>query len=170
MKPILKSYDLVWLEHLGGDIHQPLHGATRYYQGKGDEGGNFVKISLTPAMRKQFEGSLGTSAPSELHAFWDDLPGEGAPAPVTPVAVTFAKMLSPAAKTAVADTDPAHWAAESLASQGRRHKMPPLGAGLTPKNASSYAIPQDYFSRDEGCERSRRAGRGALPSPSENLR
>jgi len=59
----LKSYDLVWLLHLVGDIHQPLHATTRITQAhpKGDAGGNFVKL-------------LG-DATSNLHSYWDDLPG-----------------------------------------------------------------------------------------------
>jgi len=59
----LKSYDLVWLLHLIGDIHQPLHAVTRITQPhpKGDAGGNFVKL-------------FGDALPN-LHAYWDDLPG-----------------------------------------------------------------------------------------------
>jgi hypothetical protein len=59
----LKSYDLVWLLHLVGDIHQPLHATTRVTQAhaKGDAGGNLVK--------------LFGDASSNLHSYWDDLPG-----------------------------------------------------------------------------------------------
>jgi S1/P1 Nuclease len=170
---LLKSYDLVWLEHIVGDIHQPLHGTTRYFGGKGDLGGNLVKIKLPPAMQTQFKGSLGKSAPSELDAFWDDLPGEGDPGPVSPVAETFAKMLSPAAKTAVADTDPSHWAAESLTlAKVDGYKMPPLGPGLTPNNASSYAIPQGYFdaAMKDGKDRVALAGARLAKLLNDNLR
>ena len=40
----LKSYDLVWLLHLVGDIHQPLHCTSRFTstQPQGDSGGNDV--------------------------------------------------------------------------------------------------------------------------------
>src|SRR5712691_10823722 len=56
----LKSYDLVWLLHLVGDVHQPLHCTTRVSinDKEGDSGGNGV--------------SLGSG---NLHAYWDDLPG-----------------------------------------------------------------------------------------------
>lgn len=59
----LKSYDLVWLIHLIGDIHQPLHATTRITQTDllGDAGGNKVK--------------LFGDANSNLHAYWDDLLG-----------------------------------------------------------------------------------------------
>src|SRR5690348_14084820 len=58
----LKSYDLVWLLHIVGDIHQPLHASTRVRQPDpdGDAGGNLVKLDC---------------AKCELHFFWDDLLG-----------------------------------------------------------------------------------------------
>ena len=61
----LRSYDLVWVEHLTGDIHQPLHDAQRFTKTlpNGDEGGNLVSICLKPGCR------------DELHSYWDDLPG-----------------------------------------------------------------------------------------------
>jgi S1/P1 Nuclease len=143
---LLKSYDLVWLEHLVGDIHQPLHGAVRYYANKGDEGGNTVKIKAPLAMEKQFEGTLSKDPPRELHAFWDDLPGEGQPAPALPFAATFAKALAPAAKRSVTDANPADWGAESLVlAKKDAYKMPPIGAGPKPESGSSYAITQDYY-------------------------
>ena len=59
----LKSYDLVWLVHLIGDVHQPLHAATRFTTAfpHGDSGGNSVK--------------LFGDADSALHAYWDNLSG-----------------------------------------------------------------------------------------------
>src|ERR1035438_2584568 len=141
---LLKSYELVWLEHLVGDIHQPLHGTVRFYMSQGDEGGNTVKIKLPTAMKKQFEGTLSKSAPAELHAFWDDLPGEGQPAPALPFAATFAKAL-PAAQEGVSDTDPNNWAMESLTLAKKDAYMAPIGKGPTPPNGSSYAITQAYY-------------------------
>jgi hypothetical protein len=59
-------YDLPWVEHLVGDIHQPLHCVTRFLksqllnpQPEGDAGGNAVFVS--PGRN--------------LHALWDDLAG-----------------------------------------------------------------------------------------------
>ena len=59
----LKSYDLVWLVHLIGDVHQPLHAVTRFTKSypKGDGGGNLLK--------------LFGDADANLHSYWDDLPG-----------------------------------------------------------------------------------------------
>jgi hypothetical protein len=62
----VKSYDLVWLIHLVGGAHQPLHTTSPFTKAlpHGDEGGNAIEIFCDPAC-------LG----SNLHAFWDDLLG-----------------------------------------------------------------------------------------------
>jgi hypothetical protein len=59
-----KSYDLVWLLHLVGDIHQPLHATARFTSAlpQGDDGGNKVKLHCA-------------DCPSNLHAFWDEALG-----------------------------------------------------------------------------------------------
>jgi len=141
---LLKSYELVWLEHMVGDIHQPLHGAVRFFANKGDAGGNDIKITMPTAMKKQFEVTLSKTAPAELHAFWDDLPGEGEPAPAVPLAVTFAKAL-PAAQGDISDTDPDDWAKESLTIAEKDVYSAPIGKGLAPAGGSSYAITQAYY-------------------------
>ena len=145
----LEAYDLVWLEHLVGDIHQPLHGSARYFSGESDIGGNLVKIRLTSAMKKEFEGTQSKTAPRELHAFWDDLPGEGQPAAALPDAVTFASGLSAATDAEVADTDADDWAAESLALAKSDAYHAPIGKGLQPVgstgSSSSYLISTTYF-------------------------
>jgi hypothetical protein len=59
----LKSYDLVWLLHLVGDVHQPLHASTRVSSTalEGDHGGKDVKVC--PVSQ--------TSCSESLHHFWD---------------------------------------------------------------------------------------------------
>jgi len=59
--PALEAYDLPWLEHLAGDVHQPLHATSRFLksQPKGDAGGNFVYIAPN----------------TNLHAVWDNVSG-----------------------------------------------------------------------------------------------
>lgn len=54
-------YDLPWLVHLTGDVHQPLHCTSRFTKSQpmGDQGGNLVFIN--PGRN--------------LHALWDDLAG-----------------------------------------------------------------------------------------------
>lgn len=60
----IKSYDLVWLIHLVGDIHQPLHTVSRFskYHKEGDQGGDEVEVCAPKC--------------GSLHDFWDDLLGE----------------------------------------------------------------------------------------------
>jgi hypothetical protein len=64
----IKSYDVVWLEHLVGDVHQPLHATSRFTKNhpNGDAGGNFVPFCERPCR-------------DELHAFWDGLLGDRIP-------------------------------------------------------------------------------------------
>jgi hypothetical protein len=98
-KDSLKSYDLVWLMHLVGDVHQPLHSATRVTSAdpKGDAGGNDVKL---------------TNAPGELHAYWDDILGTGTTADFK-TAVKAAQLL-PTAGADASDSNEADWVNESF--------------------------------------------------------
>ncbi|HEY3253946.1 MAG TPA: S1/P1 nuclease, partial [Polyangiaceae bacterium] len=71
----LKSYDLVWLLHLVGDVHQPLHCVSRFDQAdpSGDRGGNNVSITgnaQPPVCDDPQFCPFGP--PNELHAFFDD--------------------------------------------------------------------------------------------------
>jgi len=147
----LKSYDLVWLEHMVGDIHQPLHGTARYFQNKSDEGGNLVMIKLPVPMEKKFEGTVSKSAPRELHAFWDDLPGEGDPVSALPVAAAFAKGLPTPSAEKVADTDPSDWAVESLTLAKADAYAPPIGKSPQPaksaSGSSAYLITVAYYNK-----------------------
>jgi hypothetical protein len=102
----LKSYDLVWLLHLVGDVHQPLHAVARVTQAhpKGDAGGNFVK--------------LFGDASSNLHSYWDDLPGSeckycAEKIPCVNRAMVYSKAL-PAVEKEGSDTDTAAWVHESV--------------------------------------------------------
>ncbi len=58
------SWWLGWIEHVVGDLHQPLHCTSDYEinHEEGDAGGNGVKLGLT--------GSYGR--PQSLHAYWDE--------------------------------------------------------------------------------------------------
>jgi len=147
---LLKSYDMVWLLHIVGDIHQPLHGSARYFAGNSDTGGLKVNIRLTAAMKKMFEGTLSQSAPSELHAFWDDLPGEGKPGPALPQAAAFAAGLPSAPAAQVANTDPTQWAAESFSMSKRDAYAAPIGKSPRPPASTgftSYLITTAYYNK-----------------------
>jgi hypothetical protein len=115
----LKSYDLVWLLHLTGDIHQPLHSSNRISQDakRGDGGGNSVKIDVDP---------------NDLHGYWDNLLGVGDTENFM-VAVAAGQKLSAADATAAADLNEADWANESFTlAKSDVYVNPPIGAGLGP--------------------------------------
>ena len=67
-----KAIAVAWLEHLIGDLHQPLHTSARVtqYDPKGDRGGN--AFFLTPKdVKKDFQDNL--------HSFWDGAIGRYMP-------------------------------------------------------------------------------------------
>ncbi len=113
-----KSYDLVWLEHLVGDIHQPLHAATRVSSTdpQGDHGGNLVTLCSAPCKE-------------ELHAFWDDLLGTSSKASS---AVAVGRNLPTPDATLAAKKDAADWAAESFAAAKQTVYSAPIANGNGP--------------------------------------
>jgi S1/P1 Nuclease len=97
----IKSYDVAWLEHLVGDVHQPLHATSRFTKNHpaGDAGGNFLFFCAKPCR-------------DELHAFWDGLLGDTPT--VAQVKTTGDGLLAPG-KPAGADNDkPDSWVTDSF--------------------------------------------------------
>jgi hypothetical protein len=94
--PELAAYDLPWIEHLAGDVGQPLHCVSRILKSMpaGDDGGNLVFV--TPGRN--------------LHGLWDDAAGrDTSDAYVTKYATdTMAEYPAPS-KT---ETNPKKWIAE----------------------------------------------------------
>lgn len=122
----LKSYDLVWIMHLVGDVHQPLHCATRITAGarRGDGGGNSVKL---------------TNDPGDLHGYWDNLLGVGDTKNYS-VAVAAAKQLPAADSAAAADANEADWVKESFQLAQSAVYIAPIGPALGPYTAdAAYA-------------------------------
>ncbi len=114
----LKSYDLVWLLHLAGDVHQPLHCATRVTapDKEGDAGGNAVKLT--------------TCGSCELHGFWDQALGTSTSLKTV---ITRAKTIPQAKGTATSDLNEADWVDESFAAAKKTaYKKPPIGGGHGP--------------------------------------
>jgi hypothetical protein len=112
----LKAYDLSWLLHLIGDVHQPLHCVTRVSatSPEGDDGGNGVTLT----------------APKNLHTFWDDVLGTGKK-PST--AMTAAAQVPAAPAGQAGDLDVQHWIDESVnAAKTAAYKNPPIGKGNGP--------------------------------------
>lgn len=118
----LKSYDLVWLMHLVGDVHQPLHATARFTstQPDGDDGGNGVKI-------------CNPSCGGNLHSFWDDQPGSvrEIAAAIRP-AITYGQSLAVAADAAANNLKTADWVAESFNAAKSKIYKTPIGAGAGP--------------------------------------
>jgi hypothetical protein len=138
----LKSYDLVWLIHLVGDVHQPLHTTSRFThaQPDGDAGGNLVALCEKPCRK-------------ELHAYWDDLPGTGKKAIV---AIRRAAHL-PTPLERVAAIDDAHqWIHESFLIAQNSVYIPPIGDGPGP-----FFIDRPYQSIAHRVARDRLALAGA---------
>ncbi|WP_105436357.1 S1/P1 nuclease [Neorhizobium tomejilense] len=108
----IRSYDLSWLLHLVGDVHQPLH-STAYFNAElhkkwtdaskpdvGDRGGN--EISVVPANGKS----------TKLHLYWDGIFG-GYTTPLGAVADNKTDKIDPPSDVLAEQTDPAEWIEES---------------------------------------------------------
>jgi hypothetical protein len=97
------TYDIPWLIHIEGDVHQPLHCTSRFLkpQPDGDQGGNLVFV--TPGRN--------------LHALWDDIMGsDTSPAYVnslaTGIAADFVQHNGPRPRLS---KDPKKWIDEGFA-------------------------------------------------------
>jgi len=125
----LKSYDLVWLMHMVGDAHQPLHNASRFTKDflQGDAGGNFVLIATPPCKND-------TSA-KELHALWDGAIGTS----TNPKAVIAVAKTLPTQAVESTDQDVDTWASESLNLAETKAYVAPIGGGKGP-----FTIDQAY--------------------------
>jgi S1/P1 Nuclease len=138
----LKSYDLVWLLHLVGDVHQPLHTTSRFThsQPNGDEGGNRVALCEKPCRK-------------ELHAYWDELPGTGKKAIV---AIRRAAHLPTPLERVAAIDDERQWIHESFLIAQNSVYIPPIGDGPGP-----FFIDRPYQSIAHRVARDRLALAGA---------
>ncbi len=121
----LKSYDLVWLLHLVGDVHQPLHATSRFTASdtNGDSGGNDVKL-------------VG-DASSNLHSYWDDLPGFDCSFCSNKIncverAIALGKTLATPGATYIHKTKTSVWIQESFAAAQSAAYHAPIGAAEGP--------------------------------------
>jgi len=119
----LKSYDLTWLLHLVGDVHQPLHASTRVSSSdpQGDAGGNLVKLGCKSC---------------ELHKFWDDLLGRSNNLNTV---VRAARKLPMAEAALAAKSDEKGWIAESFMEARQTVYAAPIAAGDGP-----FTLPAVY--------------------------
>lgn len=135
-----KAYDLSWLLHLVGDVHQPLHTCARLSAAHtdGDDGGLKVKLQCA-------------GCASNLHFFWDDVLGtttkltappdeKGLPdAASIQAIVAFAKKVRKANATQAAKSSEADWIQESF--DAAQQKVYP---GLVAGTNSSFSLTASY--------------------------
>jgi hypothetical protein len=121
----VKSFDLVWLEHLVGDAHQPLHATSRFSRSlpQGDRGGNLVALCYKPCR-------------DELHAFWDDLLGTSKS---VEEAISAAERLPAPSAAAAGISDDSVWLRESLEIAMQTVYASPIGDGPGP-----YTLDEHY--------------------------
>jgi hypothetical protein len=124
----VKSYDVVWLEHMVGDVHQPLHCTSRFTKNHphGDAGGNLVYFC--------------DNCKDELHAYWDGLLGDD---PTVAQVAKKGDALLKAGKPAGADNvAPSSWIDESFALAKRDAYAPPISddnhPGPSPRPGMKY--------------------------------
>ena len=113
-----QSYDLVWLMHLVGDAHQPLHAVSRYTHDypHGDEGGNALIICQQ-------------SCNQNLHSFWDGVLGKTrTPQTILRIISSYPRIDSRRA----AILDPSAWLQESMDISQRVVYAPPVAISADP--------------------------------------
>jgi hypothetical protein len=121
----LKSYDLMWILHIVGDLHQPLHAVTRVSQSQkqGDDGGNGVRLCAQPCN-------------DLLHGFWDGVLGDDKdPIGLVNDAKDFAVATGPNASV----LDPKKWADEGMMLARSDVYRAPIGNGAGP-----FAVNMSY--------------------------
>jgi hypothetical protein len=135
----VKAYDLAWLEHLVGDIHQPLHAVARVSASKpeGDAGGSLLPVCAAPCR-------------DSLHLFWDRLvgsqsaieaPGTQADLATEAQSAARAALALPAADARLAaEMSEATWVQESFDAAKRYVYVGPIGPGDGP-----FTITPEYF-------------------------
>ena len=103
-----KAIDICWVEHLVGDIHQPLHAVSLYSKEfpNGDQGGNQLSV------RTSDNGIMN------LHMFWDGVEGMSLNHDVIRKSADRIEHDHPASdfKDQITNPDVSAWAKESLAA------------------------------------------------------
>ena len=135
-----RAVALAWIEHLVGDIHQPLHASGRVTPDlpKGDRGGNDFKLGGNP---------------NNLHAYWDGIldlvePSNGDRVAAVDTWATTIEQRIPMSSFKSADLDAGVdvWTKESLELAQRQ---------LYPSSLAEHAVPGDDYKKaaDAAAER-----------------
>jgi len=132
----VKSYDLVWLEHLIGDVHQPLHSATRVSKNmrRGDVGGN--------------QHCLSQDCQRNLHSFWDGAVGFTTDAAAANQFAHTLNLPDPVKSKNLATSD---WTAESFAFAKSNVYVAPIKPGKGPSTVAGtdYLMNARHLSREQ---------------------
>jgi hypothetical protein len=133
--PGRRSYALVWLLHLVGDVHQPLHTVSRFTatQPDADGGGNRVALSCVPEIQE------GSRCPNNLHAFWDDVAGGD---DLIPEVLAHVHELPRADAQKARIDDPGVWVQEGLRLAQSVVYVGPIGDGGGP-----FVIDEPYHAK-----------------------
>ena len=128
----LKSYDLVWLIHLTGDVHQPTHCTERVTKDapRGDAGGNGVALT-------------GKAPNYNLHSYWDELLGVGYTKDYAMAVQASATLPTPDA-SAVADLNEQDWVNESFQMAQKDAYVLPIGPLTKPSTPYTIAPGSAY--------------------------
>jgi S1/P1 Nuclease len=144
----VRSYDLVWLLHLVGDVHQPLHATARFSHAlpHGDQGGN--KEVVVPA----------TGEKLALHFYWDRLLGsystpEGA---IQDALVSDDTKLPDPDPTLAMNANPDDWLTESEKLAEANAYAEPVKSGTQP-----YMLDRQYETNARNIARQQAALAGA---------
>jgi S1/P1 nuclease len=102
-----RAYVLSWLEHLVGDVHQPLHCVARFSREHpaGDRGGNLFALAPSRIPGVPFDVT-------DLHALWDNVLGADISLATVRLVAREAERSAP--PEAPGDLDEAHWIEESV--------------------------------------------------------
>ena len=142
-----RAVALCWVEHLVGDVHQPLHSASLFASvfPKGDKGGN-SDLLLPGAV--DGDPAEKAAAPHNLHALWDDLPGVSKdPSDIDRIA---ARLEAPAFAPATfpqlaAHTDVHDWLVESNALAKDAYRIGVELLAPTDDGKADVILPPDYL-------------------------
>jgi hypothetical protein len=129
----IKSYDVAWLEHLVGDIHQPLHAITRFtaQHPNGDAGGNLVRFCDAPC-----------DGPDNLHAYWDNLMGDQTD--LASIRILGDTLLAQPEPVGAANKDVSAWSRLSAELAKYYAYAPPISAGSDPQTKLSRRPDSTY--------------------------
>jgi hypothetical protein len=117
----VKSYDLTWLLHIIGDLHQPLHAIARFTRTdpEGDRWGNTETVCVSTCSGQRMI----------LHQYWDALLGDGYS---VQEAIQAAARIERAPKPEAAIADEVAWATESFEAAKTYAYAEPVGLGHGP--------------------------------------